>query len=233
MGTVIVFVDGKPQTIPLPFDQQSFALVEANPCLEHTISLQAPFGTEETALTKYNSKSDLSLYSGLLQMFVKTKVCLKKDNSTVNIPEPFEDLRLCIITRGEQKLKKTETATSLSANLKIVNPQSNSGTREPKSIVITIPVDMKGIRRCNDSDFQSNNSNDRNVNLAAAIAIPMITVALIFVALIVAIVVYRNRKESRTEVIKVDENPTYGVYEENENGEMRQNSIEVIDTSPD
>ena len=61
----------------------------------------------------------------------------------------------------------------------------------------------------------------------------MITVALIFVALIVAIVVYRNRKERRTEVIKVDENPTYGVYEENENGEMRKNSIEVIDTKPD
>ena len=61
----------------------------------------------------------------------------------------------------------------------------------------------------------------------------MITIALIFVALIVAIVVYRNQKERRTEVIKVDENPTYGVYEENENGELRQNSIEVIDTSPD
>ena len=89
------------------------------------------------------------------------------------------------------------------------------------------------LRRCNDSDFQSNNTTDTKENLAATIAIPMIIVALIFVALIVAIVVYRNRKKSRTEVIKVDENPTYGVYEENENGEMRQNSIEVIDTSPD
>ena len=130
-------------------------------------------------------------------------------------------------------MNSKETATSLSVNLKIVDPQSNSGTREPKSIVITIPVDVEGIRRCNESDFQSNNRNDKNVNLAAAIAIPMITVALIVVALIVAIVVYRNQKERRTEVIKVDENPTYGVYEENENGELRQNSIEVIDTSPD
>ena len=71
------------------------------------------------------------------------------------------------------------------------------------------------------------------MNLAAAIAPPVITVALIFVALIVAIVVYRNRKESRTEVLKVDENPTYGVYEQDENGELRQNSTEVVDTSPD
>ena len=130
-------------------------------------------------------------------------------------------------------MNSKETATSLSVNLKIVDPQSNSGTREPKSIVITIPVDVEGIRRCNESDFQSNNRNDKNVNLAAAIAIPMITVALIVVALIVAIVVYRNRKERRTEVLKVDENPTYGVYEEYENGELRQNSIEMIDTSPD
>ena len=130
-------------------------------------------------------------------------------------------------------MNSKETATSLSVNLKIVNPKLNSGTREPKSIVITIPVDVQGIRRCNDRDFQSNNTNDKNVNLAAAITIPVTTVALIFVALIVAIVVYRNRKERRTEVIKVDENPTYGVYEENENGELRQNSIEVIDTSPD
>ena len=71
------------------------------------------------------------------------------------------------------------------------------------------------------------------MNLGAAIAHPMITVALIFVALIVAIVVYRNRKHSRTEVLKVDENPTYGVYEMYENGELRQNSIEAVDTSPD
>ena len=80
------------------------------------------------------------------------------------------------------------------------------------------------MRRCNDSNPEENNTKDTKVNLAAAIAIPMITVALIFVDLIVAIVVYRNRKESRTEVIKVDENPTYGVYEENENGKMKKTS---------
>ena len=126
-------------------------------------------------------------------------------------------------------MKRTETATSFT--LEIVNPKTNSGRTLPKNKKITIPVEV--LRRCNDSDFHSTSTTDTKENLAATIAIPMITIALIFVALIVAIVVYRNRKERRTEVIKVDENPTYGVYEENENGKMRQNSIEVVDTSPD
>ena len=226
---MIIVVDGKSQTVPLTQEKHSFAFVETDPCQEHNISLKLPFVSEGTALTRYNSKLDLSLYSRLLQMFVKTEVCLKKDNSTVNIPEPFEPLRLCIISRGDRKVKRTEAATSFT--LEIVNPKTNSGRTLPKNKKITIPIEV--LRRCNDSDFHSTSTTDTKENLAATIAIPMITVALIVVALIVAIVVYRNQKERRTEVIKVDENPTYGVYEENENGELRQNSIEVIDTSPD
>ena len=132
-----IVIDGKPKTaIPLASGEQSLALVEADPCLEHNISLQVPFGSEKTALTQYNPNLDLSLYSGLLQMFVKTEVCLKKDNSTVNIPEPFEPLRLCIVTRGEQKVKRMEPATNFT--LKIVNPKRDSGRRQYKKIAIPV-----------------------------------------------------------------------------------------------
>ena len=225
-----IVIDGKPQTaIPLAIEEQSLALVEADPCLEHNISLQVPFGSGRTALTKYNPKSDLSLYSGLLQMFVKTGICLKKDNSTVNIPEPFEPLRLCIITRGDRKVNRTETATSQSFNLKIVNPKKDSSRHKPKKIVITIPV--QGMRRCNDSDPE-NNSKDINMNLAAAIAIPVVIVALIFVALIVAFIFHRIKKQKQRSRRSVDVNPTYGEYEHSENGEMTHSSVEVIDASP-
>ena len=169
-----IVIDGKPQTAPLVNGEQGLALVEADPCLEHNISLQVPFGSEKTALTQYNSNLDLSLYSGLLQMFVKTRICLKKDNSTVNIPEPFEALRLCIITRGDQKLKRKENATSLGFNLKIVNPKKGSGRRQLKKI--TIPVENV-VQRCIDSDSKTNNTKGMKVDLAVAIAIPVVAVA--------------------------------------------------------
>ena len=175
VDSVRIVIDGKPQTaIPLAIEEQSLALVEADPCLEHNISLQVPFGSEKTALTQYNSNLDLSLYSGLLQMFVKTRICLKKDNSTVNIPEPFEALRLCIITRGDQKLKRKENATSLGFNLKIVNPKKGSGRRQLKKI--TIPVENV-VQRCIDSDSKTNNTKGMKVDLAVAIAIPVVAVA--------------------------------------------------------
>ena len=222
-NSVRIVIDGKPQTVRLAIEEQSLALVEADPCLEHNISLKLPFGTEETALAEYNSKLNLSLYSGLLHMFVKTEVCLKKDNITVNIPEPFEPLRLCIITRGEQKMKRTKPATNFT--LMIVNPKRDSGRRQYKNIAIPV----EGLRSCNDSDSQS---TDTKVDLVASIAIPVITVVLAFVALTVAFIYHRKKKQQKRIRRSVDVNPTYGEYEHSENGEMTHNSIEVIDASP-
>ena len=50
--------------------------------------------------------------------------------------------------------------------------------------------------------------------------------------MIVAFVFHRKRKQQERIRRSVDVNPTYGEYEHSENGEMTQNSIEVIDASP-
>ena len=42
-GQVIVLVDGEPQTIQLRDNTQHFALVKADPCLKHEISMKVRY----------------------------------------------------------------------------------------------------------------------------------------------------------------------------------------------
>ena len=100
----------------------------------------------ETALTAYNAKLDESLYSGT----VSQSICLNNDNITVKILEPFEPLRNCIITRGDQDFKKTSATTGL-VKLTIVNPNSNHD--QPEKINVTITVSVMEMKRCqNEAD---------------------------------------------------------------------------------
>ena len=127
-------------------------------------------------------------------------------------------------------IKKTDHARNLS--LKIVDPQTNSARRQPKSKKITITIPVEGVRRCNDTESHNNNTEDTKIDLAVAIAIPVTTVALIIFALIVAFIFHRSKKQKKRGRRSVDVNPTYGEYEHSENGEMTHNSVEVIDASP-
>ena len=60
-GQVIVLVDGEPQTIQLRDNTQHFALVKADPCLKHEISMKVFSFSEETRVTTYNSNVDKNL----------------------------------------------------------------------------------------------------------------------------------------------------------------------------
>ena len=235
---MIVVVDGIEQKIQLASEKQNFAYVEANPCLRHDIKLKVFSDSEETDVMKYNDQSDSRLFSGFLHTTISERICLNKDNNSVKVLEPIEQLRLCLITRGDHKFETTEFTTNLIAgliNLTIVNPEINSDSDQPDQINITVPV--AGIKRCKEGAFEERESESRIV-LAAAIAIPLLAIiTLIVVTLIAGFVFHRKRKNQKRSVMDtaVDENPMYGdeVYEhEYENGELRQNTIEVIDSSP-
>ena len=129
-----VVVDGIEQKIQLASEKQNFAYVEANPCLRHDIKLKVFSDSEETDVMKYNEKSDSRLYSGFLHTTISERICLNKDNNSVKVLEPIEQLRLCLITRGDQKFETTEFTTNLIAgliNLTIVNPEINSDSDQP------------------------------------------------------------------------------------------------------
>ena len=159
-GQVIVLVDGESQTIHLRDNTQHFALVKADPCLKHEISMKVFSFSEETRVTTYNSNVDKNLYSGYLHQTVNQRVCLNKDNSTVRVLEVFESLRFCIMTEGDQKFSMTEltsnTATG-SVDLTIVNPEKNLNSDQPETINIRVPV--TGIRRCKDSGDEEDEGN--------------------------------------------------------------------------
>ena len=150
---MIVLVDGEPQTIQLRDNTQHFALVKADPCLKHEISMKVFSFSEETKVTTYNSNTDKSLYSGYLHQTVNQRICLNKDNSTVKVLEVFQSLRFCIMIEGDQKFAMTEFTSSTAAgsvDLTIVNPEKNLDSDQPDKINVTVPV--TGIRRCNNSD---------------------------------------------------------------------------------
>ena len=67
------------------------------------------------------------------------------------------------------------------------------------------------------------------------IAIPLTTVTLTIVSLIIGFIIWKKQKQKErleTEA-PTDENPVYGEYEVDENGEVRsETTAEVIDSSP-
>ena len=245
---MVVVVDGVEQTIHLTSNRQYDAFIEADPCMKHNIKLKVFSDSEETGVKVYNSNPD-RFYSGHLHKTINQRTCLKEDNITVKVLQPFEPLRNCIVTRGDQKFEEIKLTAGLitgEVTLAIINP-SNLDSDQSDKINITVPV--IGIKRCkNDADEgvdeeggeegDEEGDNESRIGLAAAIATPLIILALIIVSLAAAAFFQRKRKqEERTEIERtaVDENPVYGVevYEEQyENLELRQSTIEVIDSSP-
>ena len=157
---MIVLVDGEPQTIQLRDNTQHFALVKADPCLKHEITMKVFSFSEKTKATTYNSNIDKSLYSGYLHQTINQRICLNKDNSTVKVLEVFESLMFCIKTEGDQKFVMTELTSNTAAgsvDLIIVNPDQNMASDQPNTINITVPV--IGIGRCNNSGDEEDEGN--------------------------------------------------------------------------
>ena len=240
---MIVVVDGIPQKINLTSELQSSAYIEADPCLKHDIKLKVFSDSDKTGVTKYNDKLDESLYSGHLYATIHETICLNKDNITVEVHEPSEPLRSCIITRGNQTFERTEFTESLIItgliNLTIVNPQKDSDSNQPDEINITVSV--TGIKRCNTSadkvDQTGSDSDEKGkVVSAAIIVIPLALFTLVIVGLIAGFVFHQiKRKQREREIaVELDENPVYGheVYEHDNYGNMRQDTIEVTDSNP-
>ena len=258
-GQVMVLVDGEPQTIHLRDNTQHFALVKADPCLKHEITMKVFSFSEKTKATTYNSNTDKSLYSGYLHQTINQRICLNKDNSTVKVLEVFESLRFCIMTEGDQKFAMTELTSSTAAgsvDLTIVNPEKNLDSDQPDKINITVPV--IGIRGCNNSGDEEDEGNpdlttiqtttqtiiqttssesekESQKYLAATIAIPLAMLTLLIVGLIAGYIFHQKRKQGmRPGSETVDENPIYGeeMYMRDETGDMRQTTVVVTDSSP-
>lgn len=238
-GHVTLVVNEKARDIQLRYQTQSLVLVRADPCLKHDIKMQVS-DSEGTAVTAYNSEKDKSLYSWRLYLTVSQRICLNNDNITVKILEPIEPLRNCIITRGDQELKKTSPTTGL-VNLTIVNPDMNSNSEQPEKINITITVPVVGMKRCKSeadltttqpTSIHSDSEKESQIGSAATIAIPLLIVALIIVGLIAGYVFHRKRNQ-KLEMETVDENPVYGEEMYEQDGNVRQYTAEVIDSSPD
>merc|ERR1712013_519639 len=94
---VIIKVDGDEKTIYLTSDHQSVAYVKADPCLKHNVSLKQFNNFTESLVTNYNIKSYFS-DTWFLGASLSERMCLNKDNMTVNILEPIEQFSSCIIT---------------------------------------------------------------------------------------------------------------------------------------
>ena len=241
---VIITVDGDEHTIHLTSDYQNVAYVKADPCLTHEVTLKAFGHYPVSDVTHYNSKQEY-LYSGFLYATLCERTCFNKDKTTVTILEPVERLRSCIITRGKQELKnvkKVGSAISGNVTLTIIDPRS-ADWNHPSNATITMPV--IGIEKCEDEEegknpdpTQTNQSDKENKDSSgstAAIAIPLTIVALIIVSLAVGFIFWKKQKHKQrleTEA-PTDENPVYGEYEVDENGEVQsETTAEVIDSSP-
>ena len=98
---VIVNVDGDEKTSHLASEDQIAAYAKADPCLNHVVKLKAYRQSLESVETNYNLNRYLG-GSGFLLASLSERMCLNKDKTTVNIMEPIEPFRPCIITRGKQ-----------------------------------------------------------------------------------------------------------------------------------
>ena len=158
------------------------AIIEADPCLKHSLSVQMLNNTEGTKVKVYNEKIDKDLYSGLLGQTM-TDACLK-DDSTVNFPDPPASITSCIKTRGEQRVE-TRNNGNTTFKMEILNVDGKKDGTE----TVCIKMVVSGLKSCRDNksrvaitnvtivdleECRLEEVNDDGVNLAAAILIPLL-----------------------------------------------------------
>ena len=162
------------------------AIIEADPCFTHSLSVKMFNNSEATQNNVYNEKIDRNLYSGMLGQTVRG-ACLK-DELTLSIPDPPDAVMSCIKTRGEQRLEKSgDTVISL----EILNIDQKQDTSE----TVCIKVSLSGIKSCQEKENGvtiknvtrvglENCQNESGVNLAAAISIPLLLVAFLITGMV-------------------------------------------------
>ena len=244
-----------------------YTIIEADPCLKHSLKVKVFNKSAETQTKVYNGKIDKSLYSGMLGQTV-SGACLK-DELTLSLPDPPDAVRSCIKTRGDQKLD-TGKSGETEIRLEIVNPDQ----KQNGSTTACIKVTVSGITSCEGKENQvatitnvtsvhlDECQNENGVNLTAAVVIPLLLVALVVIAGVLAFLgrkrlhrfripvrewfCSREKCESRfaracclcsccqlpTKMGEDDCNPTYGDYEY-EDGTLRKNTMEMIDHNED
>ena len=169
-------------------------IIKADPCLTHSLSVKMSNTSEKMETKVYNEKMDKYLYSGMLGQLVRD-ACLK-DEVTVSIPDPPDAIRSCIRTSGEQKLESDKSGNTV-IKLKILSIDP----KKKESETVCIKVVTSGIKKCKDKEHRvaiinvtrvhlDECQNENGVNLAAAIVIPLLLVALI----ITGVLIFLDRK---------------------------------------
>lgn len=245
-------MDGDEKTIYLTSDHQSVAYVKADPCLKHNVSLKQFNNFTESLVTNYNIKSYFS-DTWFLGASLSERMCLNKDNMTVNILEPIEQFSSCIITRGKQKVDKLKYhGNVISGEVTLaLKDSANKTYDQPDQNNIIIPVN--GVKMCTEN-YEENNTqtcepkpttttthltqieNSRgDRSFSAKIAVSLTIMALIVNSIIAGFIFWKKQKQKQRDETEAltDENPVYREYEVDENGEARsETTAEVIDSSP-
>ena len=116
---------------------------------------------------------------------------------------------------------------------------ANKTSDQPDQNNIIIPVN--GVKMCIEN-YEGNNTHltqiensQGNRSSSAKIAVSLTIIALIVVILIAGVIFWKKQKQKQRDETEAptDENPVYGKYEVDENGEVRsETTAEVIDSSP-
>ena len=197
---VIIKVDGDEKTIYLTSDHQNVAFVKAEPCLKHKISLRQFNNFTESRVTNYDIKSYFS-DSWSLRASLSERMCLNKDNMTVNILEPIEQFRSCIVTRGKQKVDKLKYhGNVISGEVTLaLKDSANKTSDQPDQNNIIIPVN--GVKMCTEN-YEGNNTHLTQIEnsqgergSSAKIAVSLTIMTLIVVSLIAGFIFWKKQKQ--------------------------------------
>ena len=160
---------------------------------------------------------------------------------TVNILEPIEQFRSCIITRAKRKVDKLKYHRNvISGEVTLaLKDSANKTSKQPDQNNIIIPVN--GVKMCTEN-YEGNNTHLTQIEnsqgergSSAKIAVSLTIMTLVVVSLIAGFIFWKKQKQKQRieSEAPTDENPVYGLYELDENGEVRsETTAEVIDSSP-
>ena len=137
------------------------AIIEADPCLRHSLSVKVFNKNKATKAKIYNEDINKNLYSGILTQTLRG-VCLK-NNNTLSVPAPPEAINSCIKTRRGQQLE-SETKKSENAIIRLEILDINSMWKND-SETICIQVNMTGIKDCQNDDIDAEIVNIERRNL--------------------------------------------------------------------
>ena len=213
------------------FEQKYDSVVEANPCLHHSIAIGLIMtqsyierygrGYMSIPSTEYNTieRQDSNYpYGGLLQKEMLPKICLK-ENGTVSVPNPPVALKNCEVTSGD--VEESEEGSTGKVRFTFKNPQ-NPGTEDHKE------YEAKDIKMCKkDSTVETNKTTVSIIAIAASSATAAIATICLVVFCCKAWLEIRRGKRME----KQDECNVYGLYYTEDGETVDQGTVEVVDVN--